>query len=152
MPNETTSTTYYGRSKTITPTHPGTLNIKLYNLENCSTGLHSNYNIVVDWRIPVEPILLFPNPVTTETVEVHVVDKNYAKRIERGDAESPQLLDYTFELWDDNSRFVKKVKSSLKGEEDIVKLDISGLQNGIYILILKVDDQVYTTSKMIINR
>ncbi|MBR4563326.1 MAG: S8 family serine peptidase [Paludibacteraceae bacterium] len=151
MPNETTSTTYYGRSKTITPTHPGTLNIKLYNLENCSTALHSNYNIVVDWRIPVEPILLFPNPVTTETVEVHVVDKNYAKRIERGDAESPQLLDYTLELWDDNSRFVKSINSSLKGEEDIVKMDVSGLLNGIYILNLKMQDKITFTNKMIIN-
>jgi len=151
MPNATTSTTYYGRSKMITPTHPGTLNIKLYNLENCSTTLHSNYNIVVNWLIPVDPILLYPNPVTTGIIEIRVKDRNYAKRLERGDAESPQLLDYTLELWDDNSRFVKSINSSLKGEEDIVKMDVSGLPNGIYILILKIQDKIACTNKMIIN-
>ena len=106
---------------------------------------------MVDWRIPVEPILLFPNPVTTETVEIHVVDKNYAKRMERGDAETPQSMDYTLELWDDNSRFVKSINSSLKGEENIVKMDVSGLPNGIYILNLKMQDKITFTNKMIIN-
>ena len=147
MPNETTSTTYYGRSNT----HPGTLNIKLYNLENCSTALYSNYNIVVNWFIPVDPILLFPNPVTTETVEIHVKDKNYAERMERVEDESPQSMDYTLELWDDNSLFVKKISSSLKGEEDIVKMDVSGLQNGVYILNLKMQNKIACTNKIIIN-
>lgn len=151
MPNATTSTTYYGRSKMITPTHPGTLNIKLYNLENCSTTLHSNYNIVVNWLIPVDPILLYPNPVTTGTVEIQVKDQNYAKRLAAGDEETTQSMDYTLELWDDNSRFVKKISSSLDGEEDIVKMDVSALQNGIYILILKIQDKIACTNKMIIN-
>lgn len=151
LPNATTSTTYYGRSWSFSPTGPGTLNIKLYNLENCSTALHSNYNIIVNWFIPIDLILLFPNPTTTGSVEIHVKDKNYTKRMDLGSEETVQSVDYTLELWDNNSRFVKTISSVIKGEEDVVTLDVSGLQNGVYVLNIKVQDKIVSTDKMIIR-
>lgn len=154
MPQSTTTTTYYGRSWTVTPTTPGTLNIKLYNLENCSTTLHSNYNVRVNFIIPVEPPLLsHPNPVTTSSVDIHIKDNSCASRSENENSEQrPTTIYYTLELWDDQSRALKSIDGELSGEEDVVTLDVSGLNNGIYLLTLKVDNQIVRTSKMIINQ
>ena len=154
MPQATSTITHYGHSWTVTPTTPGTLNIKLYNLENCSTALHSNYNIVVNFLIPVEPPLLsHPNPVTTSSVDIHITNNNNKETSGGEDSEhSPSTIYYTLELWDDQSRALKSINGELSGEEDIVTLDISGLNNGIYLLTLKVDNQIVRTSKIIINR
>ena len=68
-----------------------------------------------------------------------------------GSEETVQSVDYTLELWDNNSRFVKTISSVIKGEEDVVTLDVSGLQNGVYVLNIKVQDKIVSTDKMIIR-
>ena len=58
---------------------------------------------------------------------------------------------YTLELWSENSRTVRTIRSTLSGEKDVVTLDVSNLPNGIYFLTMKVDNEILTTEKMIIN-
>lgn len=60
-------------------------------------------------------------------------------------------IDYTLELWSENSRTVRTVNSTLTGEKDVVTMDVSNLPNGIYFLTMKVDNEILTTEKMIIN-
>ena len=61
-------------------------------------------------------------------------------------------IDYTLELWSENSRLERTINSTISGEKDVVSMDAAGLRNGIYLLLLKVDNKVISTSKLIINR
>ena len=155
LPSATSSTTYYGRCWSITTgmlvVHPGTMNIKLYNLENCDQTLYTDYNVTISYLIP-DPLLSFANPVTTGIVDINVTDRNYAKGEEAdSEAEKRADIDYTLELWSENTRTVRTVNGTLKGEKDAVTMDVSNLPNGIYFLTMKVDNEILTTEKMIIN-
>lgn len=143
MPRSSTITTYYGRSLSLTPTATGTLNIKLYNLENTCQDLYSEYNVKVKFA-PINPLLFFPNPVVSGSVDVQVIDQDYDG--------SRSAIDYTLELWNENSRAIRSVNSTINGEKDVVTMDVNGLPNGIYFLTLKVNNEIITTNKMIINR
>ena len=125
------------------------LNIKLYNLENCDPTLYTDYNITISYLIP-DPLLSFANPVTTGTVEINVTDRNYAQRDGDAEVEKREDIDYTLELWSENSRTVRTVNGTLKGEKDVVTMDVSNLPNGIYFLTMKVNNEILTTEKMII--
>lgn len=61
-------------------------------------------------------------------------------------------IDYTLELWSENSRLERTISSTISGEKDVVSMDATGLRNGIYLLLLKVDNKVLSTYKLIINR
>ena len=84
--------------------------------------------------------------MTTGTAEISVTNQNYNR--ENYDDADNQPISYTLELWDDHLQFVRALNSS----EDKVYLNVNGLRNGIYFLALKVNDEILTTSKMIINR
>ena len=130
--------------------HPGTMNIKLYNLKNCDQTLYTDYNVTISYLIP-DPLLSFANPVTTGTVDISVTDRNYAKGEEAdSEAEKREDIDYTLELWSENSRTVRTINSTLTGEKDVVTMDVSNLPNGIYFLTMKVNNEILTTEKMII--
>lgn len=150
--SSTIDSIHYGRSCTIEPTISGTMTIKLYNLQLCSS-LSANYNIGVDLHMPydpLDPLLLYPNPVTTGTIEISVINKN--SKNSSNNIDTYTTISYTMELWDSNSQKVRIITSSISGEEDKVYMNVDGLRNGIYILILKVNDEILTSSKMIINR
>ncbi len=127
------------------------MNIKLYNLENCDQTLYTNYNVTISYLIP-DPLLSFANPVTTGIVDINVTDRNYAKGDGDADVEKEKRadIDYTLELWSENSRTVRTIRSTLRGEKDVVSMDVSNLPNGIYFLTMKVDNEILTTEKMII--
>ena len=155
LPSATSSTTYYGRCWSITTgilvVHPGIMNMKLYNLENCDQTLYTDYNVTITYLIP-DPLLSFANPVTTGTVDINVTDRNYAKGEGDADSEAEERadIDYTLVLWSENSRSVRTVSSTLSGERDVVSMDVNNLPNGIYFLTMKVDNEILTTEKMII--
>lgn len=155
LPSATSSTTYYGWCWSITTgmlvVHPGVMNIKLYNLENCDPTLYTDYNITISYLIPVpDPSLSFANPVTTGAVDITITDRNYAQRDGDAEVEKREDIDYTLELWSENSRTVRTVNGTLKGEKDAVTMDVSNLPNGIYFLTMKVNNEILTTEKMII--
>lgn len=156
LPSATSPITYYGWCWSITAemlvVPQGTMNIKLYNLENCDPTLYTDYNIKISYLIPVpDPSLSFANPVTTGAVDITITDRNYAQRDGAAEVEKREDIDYTLELWSENSRTVRTVNGTLKGEKDVVTLDVSNLPNGIYFLTIKVDNEILTTEKMIIN-
>ena len=151
LPPASTDSIFYGRSWTVTPTCSGTLTIHLYNEELC-TAISNDISVTIDLHKPFDPLLLFPNPVTTNTVDIQAVDQSYADRGRDGTADERPDVDYTLELWDENYGLLKTVNSSISGEKDIVTLDVSNLHNGVYFLTMKVDNQVVRTSKMVINR
>lgn len=145
LPSSST-VTYYGHSWTYTATRHGTLNIKLYNLTACPE-IFSEYSIFINYFLPFDPLSLaiqVPNPVTTGTFDIQVLAPDGVDS--RGD------IDYTLELWSENSRLERTINSTISGEKDIVSMDGTGLRNGIYLLLLKVDNKVISTSKLIINR
>lgn len=148
-PQSSTIDSVYGRSCTVYPIGSGYMTLKVHNLELCSS-LSSDFQIEVDLHSPYDPLLLFPNPVTTGTAEISVQNQNYKR--ENNDEADNQSISYTLELWDDHLQFVRALNSSIEGAEDKVYLNVSGLRNGIYFLALKVNDEILTTSKMIINR
>lgn len=143
MPQTSTITTYYGRSLTLSSSITGTLNIKLYNLENACSNLYSEYTVSV--RPSLLPLsFFFQNPVESGNVDIQVIDQDYDG--------SRSAIDYTLELWNENSRAIRSVNSTINGEKDVVTMDVNGLPNGIYFLTLKVNNEIITTNKMIINR
>ena len=147
LPFSGTVITHYGHNWTYTPTQPGTLNIKLYNLTAC-TDIYSEYNVQVNFFLPNDPLSLslqVPNPITTGTINIEVLDKNSSNR-------NSADIDYTLELWSENSRLERTINSTISGEKDIVSMDANGLRNGMYLLLLKVDNKVLSTCKLIINR
>ena len=151
-PQSSTIDSVYGRSCTVYPTASGIMTLKVYNLELCSS-LSSDFQVEVNLYLPndpFDPLLLFPNPVTTGTAEISVTNQNYNR--ENYDDADNQPISYTLELWDAHLQFVRALNSSIDGAEDKVYLNVNGLRNGIYFLALKVNDEILTTSKMIINR
>lgn len=160
LPGSTDTIVHYGHSWTITASipavDPGIMNIRLYNLENCDPSSFTSYNVRIDYHAlvdPFDPFLSFPNPVTTGTVGIQVIDKNYSTRGNNDEeAAERQDIDYTLELWDNDSRLVRSMNSTIRGEKDVITLDVNGLRNSIYLLTLRVNDEILTTSKMIINR
>ena len=143
MPQTSTITTYYGRSLTLSSSIIGTLNIKLYNLENACSNLYSEYTVSV--RPPLPPLsFFFQNPVESGNVDIQVIDQDFEN--------SRSAIDYTLELWNENSRAIKSVNSTINGEKDVVTMDVNGLPNGIYFISLKVNNEIITTSKLIINK
>lgn len=46
---------------------------------------------------------------------------------------------------------VERVNSTIRGEKDIVTLDVNNLRDGIYLLTLKINGTILTTGKMIIS-
>lgn len=145
LPSSST-VTHYGHNWTYTATRHGTLNIKLYNLTACPE-IFSEYSVFINYFLPNDPPALsiqVPNPVTTGTIDIQVLDKNGVG----GRAN----IDYTLELWSENSRMERTISSTISGEKDIVSMDATGLRNGIYLLLLKVDNKVLSTYKLIINR
>jgi hypothetical protein len=106
----------------------------------------------VDWRIP-DPLLSPLNPVTSESAEIFVYYNEYFRRCGR-DCEGEELpsIDYTLELWDEGSRNIRSLKKSLNSTKDIVKLDVSELRNGIYLLTLRMNNQIVSSNKLIVSR
>ena len=145
LPSSST-VTYYGHSWTYTATRHGTLNIKLYNLTACPE-IFSEYSVFINYFFPVDPLALaiqVPNPVTTGSIDIQVLSPDSVN--------SREDIDYTLELWSENSRLERTINSTISGEKDVVSMDAAGLRNGIYLLLLKVDNKVISTSKLIINR
>lgn len=151
LPPASTDSIFYGRSWTVTPTCSGTLTIHLYNEELC-TAISNDISVTIDLHKPFDPLLLFPNPVITNTVEVQVVDQSYANRGSNETTEARPAIDYTLELWNENYGLLKTITSSISGEKDVVTLDLSNWHNGIYFLTMKVNNQVVKTNKLILNR
>lgn len=154
LPFSGTVITHYGHNWTYTPTQPGTLNIKLYNLTAC-TDIYSEYNVHVNFFLPNDPPALsihVPNPVTTGIIDIQVLDQNINERNKENSVDDRADIDYTLELWSENSRLERTISSTISGEKDAVSMDATGLRNGIYLLLLKVDNKVISTSKLIINR
>lgn len=145
LPSSST-VTYYGHSWTYTATRHGTLNIKLYNLTACPE-IFSEYSVFINYFFPFDPLafaIQVPNPVTTGSIDIQVLSPDSVN--------SREDIDYTLELWSENSRLERTINSTISGEKDVVSMDATGLRNGIYLLLLKVDNKVISTSKLIINR
>ena len=153
LPSSSTIT-HYGHNWTYTATSHGWLNIKLYNLTACPE-IFSEYSVFVNYFLPNDPPALsihVPNPVTTGTIDIQVLDQNINERNKENSADKRADIDYTLELWSENSRLERTISSTISGEKDIVSMDANGLRNGMYLLLLKVDNKVISTSKLIINR
>ena len=145
LPSSSTIT-HYGHNWTYTATRHGTLNIKLYNLTACPE-IFSEYSVFINYFFPFDPLALaiqVPNPVTTGSIDIQVLSPDSVN--------SREDIDYTLELWSENSRLERTISSTISGEKDVVSMDATGLRNGIYLLLLKVDNKVISTSKLIINR
>ena len=145
LPSSST-VTHYGHNWTYTATRHGWLNIKLYNLTACPE-IYSEYSVFVNYFLPVDPLALaiqVPNPVTTGSIDIQVLSPN--------SVDDREDIDYTLELWSENSRLERTISSTISGEKDVVSMDANGLRNGMYLLLLKVDNKVRSTSKLIINR
>lgn len=153
LPSSST-VTHYGHNWTYTATRHGRLNIKLYNLTACPE-IFSEYSVFINYFLPNDPPALsiqVPNPVTTGNIDIQVLDQNINERNKGNSADKRADIDYTLELWSENSRMERTISSTISGEKDVVSMDATGLRNGIYLLLLKVDNKVLSTCKLIINR
>ena len=90
--------------------------------------------------------------MTSGTIDIQVIDQNINERNKENSADKRADIDYTLELWSENSRMERTISSTISGEKDVVSMDATGLRNGIYLLLLKVDNKVLSTYKLIINR
>lgn len=136
-PNTETDVVYSGKSITITPTETGTLTIRVVNECSCTQRSENTYNLTVTGRI-----MSYANPVTTSTLPIEINLEGNAAR-----SSSRTTIVHTIELW---SEQLGRVRSAIV-DGSHVYLDISGLPNGWYQILLMEGNNIVESNLIHIN-
>lgn len=136
-PNTETDVVYSGKSITITPTETGTLTIRVVNECSCTQRSENTYNLTVTGRI-----MSYANPVTTSTLPIEINLEGNAAR-----SSSRTTIVHTIELW---SEQLGRVRSAIV-DGSHVYLDISGLPNGWYQILLMEGNNIVESNLIYIN-
>ena len=137
-PNTETDVVYSGKSITITPTEAGILTIRIVNDCSCSQRSENTYNITVTGRI-----MSFPNPVTTSTLPIEIDFEGNAAR-----SSSRTTTSHTVELWSEQLGRVRAAKV----DGSLINMDVSGLPNGWYqILLIEGEGNILESNLIYVN-
>ena len=141
-----------GRTIYVTPRTAGTIKIRVVNECGCETKNESTYSFYV--REPLVQ-LSYANPANTNTLSVRLVvhamtDPNREMALSEQVYElydNPDNKEYTIELWSD---ILGKIKSITTTESQI-GMDIAGLPDGWYQVLLTSNGEYITTGNLKIN-
>ena len=139
-PNTETDIVYSGRSITITPTETGPLTIRVVNDCSCAQRSENTYNLTVIGQLP--SIMSYPNPVMAPTLPIKINFEGNTTTSSRS-----TIISHTIELWSEQLGLVR----SARVDGSHVYLDVSGLPNGWYQILLMEGNNIVESNLVHIN-
>jgi hypothetical protein len=139
-PNTETDIVYSGRSITITPTETGPLTIRVVNDCSCAQRSENTYNLTVIGQLP--SIMSYPNPVMAPTLPIKINFEGNTTTSSRS-----TIISHTIELWSEQLGLVR----SARVDGSHVYLDVSGLPNGWYQILLMEGNNIVESNLVYIN-
>ena len=147
-PQATEDVVLTGRTVRIKPTTSGKLTIRIVNDCGCETKNEVTYTFSVSEQ---HVQLLYANPANGSVLNVKVVNNaavnTLAAPMQTYMCDSEEKV-YTIELW---SGTLGKI-SSTTTSQDQVNIDIAGLPNGWYQLLLVQDGKIIETDNVLLNK
>lgn len=147
-PQATEDVVLTGRTVRIKPTTSGKLTIRIVNDCGCETKNEVTYTFSVSEQ---HVQLQYTNPANGSVLNVKVVNNaavnTLAAPMQTYMCDSEEKV-YTIELW---SGTLGKI-SSITTSQDQVNIDIAGLPNGWYQLLLVQDGEIIETDNVLLNK
>lgn len=150
-PQATEDVVLTGRTVRIKPTTSGKLTIRIVNDCGCETKNEITYTFSVSEQ---HVQLLYANPANGSVLNVKIVDNSanatantLAAPMQTHLCNSEAKV-YTIELW---SGTLGKI-SSITTSQDQVNIDIAGLPNGWYQLLLVQNGEIIETENVLLNK
>ena len=148
-PNGNTQTAY-GSSVVVRPDSKGTLTVTATYLDGCGDEYESytkTFSIVSAFN------LTFANPVSG-SVEINVTsgdvpDESGMQIMSVDNQQTPYMGAYRVELWHDIYGKVREMDVS--ENNPTITMNLEGLNSGVYVLRLIIDNQVEKTSQLIVK-
>ena len=148
-PNGNTQTAY-GSSVVVRPNSKGTLTVTATYLDGCGDEYESytkTFSIVSAFN------LTFANPASG-SVEINVTsgdvpDESGMQTMSVDNQQTPYMGAYRVELWHDIYGKVREMDVS--ENNPTITMNLEGLNSGVYVLRLIIDDQVEKTSQLIVK-
>ena len=148
-PKDTAWSEYTGRSVSLTPTKGGTLTMRVVNDCGCPTLNEATYMFDISEKIVQPPIIMksYQNPVNTSSIAISI-ERNVNDETDVATFAVPyELPNYTIELWSDLQGRVRTLTSNAEN----VSLDVAGLPNGWYQLLLLQDGQLLDSGNVLLT-
>lgn len=147
-PKDTAWSEYTGRSVSLTPTKGGTLTMRVVNDCGCPTLNEATYTFDISEKIVQPPIIMksYQNPVNTSSMSI-VIERNAEENDVATFAVQDDFTNYTIELWSELQGRVRTLTSNAEH----VSLDVAGLPNGWYQLLLLQDGQLLDSGNVLIT-
>lgn len=139
------SMVYVGRTVEIKPTTRGIMQLHVTNLAGCAPQNDTIYSFLVTVG-KAKVILKHNNPISGSALKIEIVEENDIQEPIRLQKSSP--LVYTLELW--SNQFGRMRQMQMTDKEFV--MDIAGLPAGLYELVLLLNDDIITTSRLFIER
>ena len=148
-PNGNTQTAY-GSSVVVRPNSKGTLTVTATYLDGCGDEYESytkTFSIVSAFN------LTFANPASG-SVEINVTsgdvpDESGMQTMSVDNQQTPYMGAYRVELWHDIYGKVREMDVS--ENNPTITMNLEGLNSGVYVLRLIIDNQVEKTSQLIVK-
>ena len=145
-PKATADVVYTGRTVRLKPTQEGELTIRIVNECGCETKNEVSYTFAIT---QMATQLTYPNPAFGSTLDVTIIDNtttNDTAPMSRTRSTTAGQV-YTLELWSATLGRVRSVNTSAT----TVSIDIVGLPEGWYQLLLKQDGEILSAGNVKIN-
>ncbi len=149
-PQDTITHEFTGRSISVMPTKRGTLTIRVVNDCGCPTKNETIYTFSVMGGTIIKPPFRFEsyqNPVNTSSIAISI-ERNVDDETDVATFAVPyELPNYTIELWSELQGRVRTLTSNTEK----VSLDVAGLPNGWYQLLLLQDGQLLDSGNVLLT-
>ena len=145
------SYTIYGKSISLTPPNIGTATITATYINGCNDEYMSQTKT---YKVQYGMIPFYANPVSGGSVEINIVNTTASDAVNGVQSiamnqNEPYMGAYRLELW--HEMYGKVREMDVPENTPTVTMNVDGLNSGIYILRLIVDNQLIETSQMIIK-
>lgn len=147
-PKDTAWSEYTGRSISLTPTKGGTLTMRVVNDCGCPILNEATYTFDISEKIVQPPIIMksYQNPVNTSSLAI-TIERNADETDVATFSVQEELPNYTIELWSELQGCVRTLTSNAEK----VSLDVAGLPNGWYQLLLLQDGQLWDSGNVLLT-
>ncbi len=135
-----------GGTFTFAPPAAGTYVLTMTSTKSCDNVKTTTDTLTVYST----PRLMVVNPVTNGTANISIYQEEEVYNNEASDniylEESKDNEIYTLELWHENANLIKRIST----KDPQVEMNVSGLSQGIYVLLLIKDGIIIDSKKMMI--
>lgn len=147
-PQDSVTQEFTGRMINVKPTKKGTLTIRVVNDCGCPTKNDTTYtfSVVLGKIKPPFRFESYQNPVNTSSMPI-IIERNADEESDVATfAVQDDFPNYTIELWSELQGRIR----SLTANTEKVSLDVAGLPNGWYQLLLLQDGQLLDSGNVLI--